>query len=122
VPKRFALYADADVRGPVVKALRQAGWDVVRAIDLYPEGTPDPVHFDHAAREGRVMIVHDIDQVICANERLDKQLPCPPLVVWAQKSYTKATVGAFVAAIEELASREQPFNPDYPIVYITVRR
>ena len=122
MPKPFPLYTDADVRGPVVKALRQAGWDVVRAIDLYPEGTLDPVHFDHAAREGRVLIVHDIDQIVDAHRRMEQQLPFPGLIIWPQKSYTKATIGAFVAAIEELASRDEPFNPDYPIVYITVRR
>ena len=35
---RFPLYADADVRGPLIKALRNAGWDVVRAIDELIEG------------------------------------------------------------------------------------
>ena len=32
---RFPLYADADVRGPFIKALKNAGWDVVRAYAAF---------------------------------------------------------------------------------------
>lgn len=41
----FPLYRDADVLGPLVDALRSAGWDLVRAVDLYPQGEDDLVHF-----------------------------------------------------------------------------
>lgn len=58
---RFPLYTDADVNGPVVDALKDRRWDVVRAIDTFAEGTDDDVHFAHAAREGRVMVANDID-------------------------------------------------------------
>jgi hypothetical protein len=36
VAGRFPLYTDADIHGPVVDALKDHGWDVVRAIDTYP--------------------------------------------------------------------------------------
>jgi hypothetical protein len=45
VAARFPLYTDADVHGPLIAALGQRGWDVVRAVDLYPQGTADLVHF-----------------------------------------------------------------------------
>jgi hypothetical protein len=45
VAGRFPLYADADIHGPVVDALRDAGWDVVRAIDTFAEGTLDDERF-----------------------------------------------------------------------------
>ena len=48
---RFPLYTDADVKGAVIEALRQGGWDVVRAIEAFPEGTDDEVHFDYALRK-----------------------------------------------------------------------
>jgi len=48
VAARFPLYTDADVHGPLVKALKRAGWDVVRAIDELPEGEEDPPHFERA--------------------------------------------------------------------------
>ena len=35
---RFPLYTDADVHGPLILALRPRGWDLIRAIDLYPPG------------------------------------------------------------------------------------
>ncbi len=56
---RFPLYTDADVHGPLIAALCQRGWDVVRAIDLYPEGTADAVHFERAAKEDRVLLSND---------------------------------------------------------------
>ena len=56
---RFPLYADEDIQGPVVKALSSAGWDVVRAIDQFPEGTSDPIHFAKAAELGRALVTND---------------------------------------------------------------
>jgi len=59
VAGRFPIYTDADVRGPLIKALRKLGWDIVRAIDLYPEKTVDPVHFERAVEMGRVLVSND---------------------------------------------------------------
>ena len=56
---RFPLYTDADIEGPVVDALVHHGWDVMRAVDVFPEGTHDDVHFARAASEGRVMVGND---------------------------------------------------------------
>jgi hypothetical protein len=53
VAGRFPLYTDADVHGPLILALRRQGWDLIRAIDLYPPGTPDAVRFERAARDNR---------------------------------------------------------------------
>ena len=64
---RFPLYTDADVHGPLILALRPRGWDLIRAIDLYPPGTADAVHFDRAARENRVLISNDQDMEVIAN-------------------------------------------------------
>ena len=41
---RFPLYTDADVRGPLIEALKSAGWDIARVIDEMVEGTKDPPH------------------------------------------------------------------------------
>ena len=45
---RFPLYTDENVKGALIKALRQGGWDVVRAIEVFPEGTDDEVHLAFA--------------------------------------------------------------------------
>ena len=37
----FPLNTDADFHGPLIDALLDHGWDLVRAMDLYPQGTDD---------------------------------------------------------------------------------
>lgn len=59
---RFPPYTDADIQGAVIKALQRAGWDVVRAIDAFPEGTKDLPHFERALKLGRVLVTNDDDQ------------------------------------------------------------
>lgn len=64
---RFALYTDADVRGPLIKPLRKAGWDVFRATEAFPERTLDLTHFERAAFLGRVLVTNDEDQGVIAD-------------------------------------------------------
>jgi predicted nuclease of predicted toxin-antitoxin system len=78
VAGRFPLYTDADVHGPLILALRRRGWDVIRAIDLYPPGTADVVHFERAARENRVLISNDQDM---ANRWLADGRPFRGLII-----------------------------------------
>ena len=35
---RFPLYTDENVKGQLVKALKERDWDLVRAVDVLPEG------------------------------------------------------------------------------------
>ena len=51
----FPLYTDEDVHGHLIKALRQQGWDVVRAVNVFPQGTDDEAHFEYATKENRVL-------------------------------------------------------------------
>ncbi len=39
---RFPLYTDADIRGQVIEGLIRKGWDLVRAVDIFPQKTNDP--------------------------------------------------------------------------------
>jgi len=68
VAGRFPLYTDADVRGPLIKALTNAGWDIVRAIDELPEGAKDLPHFERAVAMGRVLVSNDIGQETRAHQ------------------------------------------------------
>jgi hypothetical protein len=56
---RFPLFTDNHVRQQIVDGLRARGWDIVRAIDVSPEGTEDDVLFEYAAQEGRVFVSSD---------------------------------------------------------------
>jgi predicted nuclease of predicted toxin-antitoxin system len=55
----FPLLTDNHVRQQIVEGLRVRGWDVVHAIDVFPEGTDDEVLFEYAATQGRVFVSSD---------------------------------------------------------------
>jgi predicted nuclease of predicted toxin-antitoxin system len=100
VAGRFPLYTDADVHGPLTTALREHGWDVVRAIDLYPEGTADTVHFERAASQNRVLISNDRDMEVIANRWLAEGRPFRGLILWPQQHYQRMGYGELLARIE----------------------
>lgn len=116
---RFRLYTDEDVYGPIVKGLVTAGWDVVRAVDVEPEGTLDPVHFNRAITEGRVLVSNDLDQLLDAQKRYDKAEPFPGFITWPQEISNRYPVRAFLEAFEELAAQDDPFS--YPIIHLHPR-
>lgn len=99
---RFPLYLDADVHGPLITALRERGWDVVRAIDLYPQGTADAIHFARAAQESRVLVSNDKGMEIIANRWLAQGHPFRGLILWPQEHYKRIGYGTLVAKIEAL--------------------
>ena len=106
---RFPLYTDADVNGDLVKALRRTGWDLVRAMDLYPERTDDIVHFTRAAEMGRVLVACDRDQLEIAAQWLAQGRPFRGLISWPQGYHPGLPIAAFVKAFEALA--EEPDDP-----------
>ena len=100
---RFPLYTDADISGPVVEALQRAGWDLVRAVDTHPEATKDPVHFEHAAREGRVLVSNDRRLEGLARTWLTQGKPFRGMICWPQVHSGRMKPGDFLEALEELA-------------------
>lgn len=113
---RFPLYTDADVKGALVEALRQGGWDVVRAIEVFPEDTDDDVHFDYAARESRVLVTNDQPLKAIAYRWLREGLRFEGVVTWPQEHYNRMTVGYIVSEFERLTEEDEPFR--YPIRHI----
>lgn len=118
---RFRLYTDTDVGGPVVKALSAAGWDILRGIDAYPERTKDPVHFERAAREGRVLVSNDLDMKLIAETWCVEGRPFVGLIWWPRSLYDAMRPGDFVAAFDALAVQDAPFA-SYPIVHLKQKR
>ena len=117
---RFPLYTDADINGPVVEALQRAGWDVLRAVDAHPEATKDPVHFEHAAREGRIFVSNDRRLEGLAHTWLKKGRSFRGMICWPRAHYARMVPGDFVEALEELAGQDDPFI--YPIVHIKPKK
>lgn len=114
---RFPLYTDEDVRGPLIKALTKAGWDIVRAVDTFPQKTPDLTHFEQAAALERVLVTNDEDHEVTADQWYRAGRTFPGLIAWPQKVYDQITYGEIVEAFEKLAAKDDPFFP-YPIVFI----
>ena len=118
---RFPLYTDADIHGPVVDALIDAGWDVLRAIDALPEGTLDGPHFKRAADEGRVYVANDRRIEPIAHAWLADGRKFRGLISWPRAHYARMSAGDFLEAFEELARQEDPFG-FYPIIHIKPKR
>jgi len=116
VAGRFPLYADADVHGPLIVALHERGWDLVRAIGFYPQGTADAVHFERAAKEKRVLISNDQDMEAIANRWLADGRPFRGLILWPQEHYKRISYGELVAKIEALS---EPFP--HPVIHLKRR-
>jgi hypothetical protein len=81
------LYADEHVPLAVIKALRRAGHDVLRALDRYPEGTADVPHFERAAQEHRVFLTQDTDFLALASKKLAEGKHHPGVIYWPQGAY-----------------------------------
>ena len=116
---RFPLFTDACVNGHLVEAQIKQGWDVVRAVDLYPERTPDPVLFARAAEQGRVLVSNDGPIERLALTWLEIGRPFR-LVFWPQQDYRRWTIGELLQAFEDLAAEDDPFA--YPIRRLKPRK
>ena len=114
---RFPLYTDADVYGPLILALRRRGWDLVGAIDVYPPGTADAVHFERAARDSRVLMSNDPDMEVIPNRWLADGRPFRGLILWPQEHYKRMSYAQLVARIEALS---EPFPR--PVIHLRPSR
>lgn len=112
----FPLYTDEDLNGAVVNALREAGWDVVRAIDTYPEGTSDPVHFERAARDGRVLVTNDRRITAIAHTWLREGRPFRGLICWPRDHYKRMSPRDIVDFFEGLAQQDNPLA--YQVIHV----
>jgi predicted nuclease of predicted toxin-antitoxin system len=115
----FAVLADNHVRQSIVEALRRAGWDVVRSVDLLGERNEDEELLAWAAANDRVFAtcdkrIHRIaDRWLTEGRRFR-------MVCWWLERYRDMTDGDMVEAFEAIAAKPDAFA--YPIEYIKPRR
>lgn len=115
---RFPLFTDENVQGTLVKALRRNGWELVRAVDVFPQGTDDEVQFEHAAEQGWILVTNDEPLEEIANRWLSEGRSFPGLIKWPQRHHQRMSIGDVVVKFEVLAEQDEPFPPSYPIVHI----
>ncbi|TDI35471.1 MAG: hypothetical protein E2P02_27865 [Acidobacteria bacterium] len=109
---------DESVNGHLIKALRRDGLEIVCAKDIFPEGTADEVHFEHAAKQKWVLVANDEDHKVIGHRWLSEGKTFAGLIEWAPKKYEKETIGDLVRKFEALAERDEPFDSDYPIIHL----
>ena len=114
---RFPLFTDNHVREPIVTGLRRLGWTVIRAIDTFPEATPDEILFEYAARRGHAIVTNDEGIHRIAVAWIAESRPCR-MIFWEQGQGRRGAPadGAVIAAIDALA--QNPYAFGYPIEYI----
>jgi hypothetical protein len=117
---RFPLLTDEHISKALIKGLRDRGWDVVRAIDVFGQRTDDEILFKYAADEGRVLVTTDAPLEAIAIRWLREWRLFPGLVLWAQEHQRVMSEGDFLWDFDELADR--PDALAYPIHHVKPRQ
>ena len=97
---RFPLFADNHVRQQLVDGLVLRGWDIQRAIDVFPEKTPDLVLFHYAAEHGRVFATNDEPLRLLADQWLTDGKSFKGLVIWKLRLHERLREGWFIEKFE----------------------
>jgi hypothetical protein len=120
VAGRFPLLTDIHVHDALVEALRRAGWDLLRAVDLLPSNAGDEALFAYAAEHDRVFVTNDRPLEAIAIRWMREGRGFRGLVCWPQKHYRVMTDGELAQAFDEIAASANAFA--YPIEYIKPKR
>jgi hypothetical protein len=113
---RFSLFTDNHVRQQLIDGLVLRGWDVQRAIDVFPERTVDRILFSYAAEQKRVFVTNDNRVPATAERWLEEGKTFTGLIVWELEHHRRLSEGWFIRKFEELTEEDDPFF--YPIRYL----
>lgn len=114
---RFPLFSDENIPGAIIKGLIRRGWDVQRAVDVFPQGTDDTTLFEYAEKAGRVFVSSDEPARVIGVRYLQEGRPFRGMICWIQEHQRRMTVGDFLQCFEAFAEEEKPFA--YGIRHIT---
>ena len=112
---RFAIFTDDNVDGPIIKGLRQRGWDVEHAEEIFGQGTDDLPLFEYAAQKGRAFVSTDHDVLQIADEWLHAGRSFR-MIWWEQMLTQQMLLSVVLDAFEAIAAKQDPFA--YPIEYL----
>jgi len=109
VAGRFRLLADEHWSGGHIKAARDAGWEVVRVVDI-PElgqGSLDPEVLAYCSERGYVWVTTDQRAQGHITDWISSGRTLPGVIMAVQRH--RITPGHFVRFLEKLAAEEAPF-------------
>ena len=114
------LFTDNHVRGPLIEALRQRGWEVARAVDAFGQENDDADLFAYAAKEGRVFLTCDEGIQAIAHDWLRQGRTGFRMIYCTMKNQQEMSIGALLDAIEEILRKPNAFV--YPVEYVKPSR
>jgi len=115
VPGRFPLFTHENVDGPIIRGLRQRGWDVQHATEEFGEKTKDTPLLEHATELGRVMASTD-KHLLHIGERWIEEGRAFRMIWWEQKRSQRILLPIVLDAFDDLAANERAFL--YPIEHL----
>ena len=111
----FPLYADENVESAVIRGLQRYGWNVVRALEVLPEGSSDRAHLEHAAGLGRVLLTNDQDFLRLNAEYAAAGRTHAGIVFWKQRAWG---VGEIVRRIEAYGAALRKGSPANTVKFL----
>jgi uncharacterized protein DUF5615 len=106
---RFKLITDEHWSKAHVKALKDAGWDIVRVVDVLGQKTEDPDILAYCDKEARVWVTTDQSARGHITNWLAAGKPLPGVVIGIQRHREDITPGALLRFLEKLAAEATPF-------------
>ena len=103
------LLADENLNNDIVRGLvrRVQGVDLQRVQDIGLRGADDDAVLEHAARDGRIVLTHDVSTLVArAYERLAKGESMPGVIAIPQDVPVGAVVADLVLVVECSSSEE----------------
>lgn len=107
MPGRFKVLTDEHWSKAHIRAAREAGWDVVRVVDVLGQKTDDPEVLAYCAAHGRVWITSDERAKGHVTRWIGSGKTLPGVIIVPQRH--RLSPGRLVGFLERLASEEAPF-------------
>lgn len=104
---RFRLIADEHWSKAHIKAAREAGWEVLRVVDVLGQKTRDPEVLAYCAAHGCVWITSDEHAKGHVTAWLASGKTLPGVIIVPQRH--RLGPGGLVRFLERLAAEEAPF-------------
>jgi GAF domain-containing protein len=114
------LLADENFNGDVLEALMRAEptLDVIRAQDIELYQSPDPIVLEWAAREGRILLTHDVKTMTrFAADRIKADLPMPGVI----EVRIRSPIGIVVEDILIVLLTSRPGELNNRVIYVPLK-